>query len=194
MRRGLATLHVAGFPVDFRHFYPRGRVVRLPLYAWQRDRHWIDVGERGSETDGGRVLGPPIEASVAPGTWLWSVRRPGTDPTFVAEALAEAAPVFAPGAISVSNIEFSSEFEGDLQLAVTEGGQFQVAKRSEAGWEVCCRGDVQPIAAVRPVFGVAAATPANGAPHGGGRAVRRGLECRARASPAAADAGLDRPV
>ncbi|WP_437672444.1 beta-ketoacyl synthase N-terminal-like domain-containing protein [Sorangium sp. So ce131] len=39
----LGALYVAGFPVDWRGVHPRGgRPVRLPLYPWQREAHWIE--------------------------------------------------------------------------------------------------------------------------------------------------------
>jgi acyl transferase domain-containing protein/acyl carrier protein len=155
MRCALAALHAAGFPVDFRYLYPQGRVERLPLYPWQRDRHWIEVGDHASQSDPGRLLGAPIESSIDPGTWLWMVRRPGVDGTFIADALVEAAPIFAPGAISLTHVEFCSEFEGELQLAVTQTRRFQVAKRTDSGWRVCCRGDIGPIASVEPVLAAA---------------------------------------
>jgi acyl transferase domain-containing protein/aryl carrier-like protein len=40
---GLATLHCVGQAVDFASLYhDGGRVVTLPTYAWQRERHWLE--------------------------------------------------------------------------------------------------------------------------------------------------------
>ncbi|HET9526186.1 MAG TPA: SDR family NAD(P)-dependent oxidoreductase, partial [Pyrinomonadaceae bacterium] len=42
LHKGLAVLHCSGQPVRFASLYPKGgRVVSLPAYAWQRDRHWL---------------------------------------------------------------------------------------------------------------------------------------------------------
>jgi acyl transferase domain-containing protein len=39
---GLGTLHAAGYPVDFQRLYPEGSCLRLPVYPWQRERHWFE--------------------------------------------------------------------------------------------------------------------------------------------------------
>ncbi|HEU4767887.1 MAG TPA: SDR family NAD(P)-dependent oxidoreductase, partial [Pyrinomonadaceae bacterium] len=42
LHKGLAALHCSGQPVKFASLYPNGgRVVSLPAYAWQRERHWL---------------------------------------------------------------------------------------------------------------------------------------------------------
>jgi acyl transferase domain-containing protein len=46
MLSALGTLYVSGYPVEFRRLYPEGSYLRLPLYPWQRERHWIEVAER----------------------------------------------------------------------------------------------------------------------------------------------------
>lgn len=38
----LGALHAAGYPVDFRRLYPDGTCLRLPVYPWQRERHWFE--------------------------------------------------------------------------------------------------------------------------------------------------------
>jgi acyl transferase domain-containing protein len=35
-------LHGCGAEIDWRGVYPQGHVVRLPQYAWQRERYWLD--------------------------------------------------------------------------------------------------------------------------------------------------------
>jgi acyl transferase domain-containing protein len=37
----LAGLYAAGYPLDWRRVYPQGRIVALPRYPWQRERHWL---------------------------------------------------------------------------------------------------------------------------------------------------------
>jgi acyl transferase domain-containing protein/acyl carrier protein len=36
------ALYLAGFPVDFSKLYPTGACLRLPVYPFQRERHWIE--------------------------------------------------------------------------------------------------------------------------------------------------------
>jgi acyl transferase domain-containing protein len=45
MQNALGALHVSGFPVDFRRLYPEGECLRLPTYAWQRERYWIEASD-----------------------------------------------------------------------------------------------------------------------------------------------------
>ena len=40
MLRSLGELYCAGVPVEWSRLYPVGRVVHLPIYAWQRERLW----------------------------------------------------------------------------------------------------------------------------------------------------------
>ncbi|HEY8944596.1 MAG TPA: SDR family NAD(P)-dependent oxidoreductase, partial [Polyangiaceae bacterium] len=55
----LAALHVNGFPVDWRAVYGAGeRHVSLPLYPFQRDRHWVE--SEASERDRLGVPGHPL--------------------------------------------------------------------------------------------------------------------------------------
>ncbi|HEY1413850.1 MAG TPA: type I polyketide synthase, partial [Rhodopila sp.] len=41
----LGSLWAAGTPIDWRRVMPEGGTVRLPLYPWQRERHWVDAAE-----------------------------------------------------------------------------------------------------------------------------------------------------
>ena len=42
----LGALWAAGTPIDWRRVMPEGgTMVRLPLYPWQRERHWVDAAE-----------------------------------------------------------------------------------------------------------------------------------------------------
>ena len=42
----LGSLWAAGTPIDWRRVMPEGgTTVRLPLYPWQRERHWADAAE-----------------------------------------------------------------------------------------------------------------------------------------------------
>ncbi len=42
----LGAAWCAGYPLDFRRLFPSGgRAVALPLYPWQRERHWVALAE-----------------------------------------------------------------------------------------------------------------------------------------------------
>ncbi|MFC5719434.1 type I polyketide synthase [Streptomyces gamaensis] len=42
----LAQLHTRGVPVDWRAFFPGGRTVDLPTYAFQHERYWVEAAEQ----------------------------------------------------------------------------------------------------------------------------------------------------
>jgi acyl transferase domain-containing protein/acyl carrier protein len=39
-------LHAAGYSVNFARMYPEGVSLRLPVYPWQRERHWFEPSEQ----------------------------------------------------------------------------------------------------------------------------------------------------
>lgn len=81
--RSLAGLWTAGRPLDWRCLWPAGAAVaRLPLYPWQRERHWCDAAEVRVRPDGTAASGsvrrePSAEAAAAP--VAGPLARPGHD-------------------------------------------------------------------------------------------------------------------
>lgn len=72
MLSALGSLHASGVEVDWRAVYPRGRVVRLPRYAWQRERYWLE--HITAYTPGGRNAGTapaPAQSAAASSDWLY---------------------------------------------------------------------------------------------------------------------------
>ncbi len=75
---GLAALYAAGWPFDWRRFYPNGgRSVRLPQYPFQRERCWPEPGD-GTRTQYAHrtgqtspLLGHKFESSLDPKATLW---------------------------------------------------------------------------------------------------------------------------
>ncbi|MBX9255496.1 SDR family NAD(P)-dependent oxidoreductase [Desmonostoc muscorum CCALA 125] len=45
MLSSFGKLYTLGYPVDWYKLYPQGRVVPLPCYPWQRERHWNESEE-----------------------------------------------------------------------------------------------------------------------------------------------------
>ncbi|HEY4001514.1 MAG TPA: acyltransferase domain-containing protein, partial [Candidatus Xenobia bacterium] len=43
MLESLGALYTAGAPVGWQHLYPRGQVVSLPSYPWQRESYWVEA-------------------------------------------------------------------------------------------------------------------------------------------------------
>ncbi|MFD4509258.1 SDR family NAD(P)-dependent oxidoreductase [Streptomyces sp. NPDC058457] len=87
----LARLHVRGEAVDWGRMFPGARRQDLPLYAFQRQRHWL-AAEGPSPQDGWwyRAGWEPLPEPVAPrltGTWI-VVAESGDHDTAVDRALA----------------------------------------------------------------------------------------------------------
>ena len=78
MLAALGDLWVAGFPVEWRKLMPNGgRPVGLPLYPWQRERHWVEAAEIGEFGAAQKATAKPDAESLA---WLyrpdWQVSDP----------------------------------------------------------------------------------------------------------------------
>src|SRR5687767_5678916 len=98
----LGTVHCAGGAVDWpAHFTPRGRVVSLPLYPWQRKRYWRERSEqRAVAVDRARAEAPlyqlawrrverPAAGQRGTGRWLVLADAGGIG-SALAQALSEA--------------------------------------------------------------------------------------------------------
>lgn len=73
MRTAVERLMAAGAAVDWRTYFPRqGRVVDLPAYPWQRDRHWTASPHGWHRSSGDGDSGHPLlgeRAAVHEPTW-----------------------------------------------------------------------------------------------------------------------------
>jgi acyl transferase domain-containing protein len=80
----LGALWAAGLPLDWARVMPEGgRTIGLPLYPWQRERHWAEAAElRPDAGHGGALVKPPGEEARG-----WIYRLAWTE-----IALAEAEP------------------------------------------------------------------------------------------------------
>jgi acyl transferase domain-containing protein/NAD(P)-dependent dehydrogenase (short-subunit alcohol dehydrogenase family)/acyl carrier protein len=92
----LGGLHVAGYPIDWRQLYPGGgRLVRLPRYPWQRERHWCESLESREDRLGGGVhplLDRPLRAPLP----TWQVELTSALFPYLVDHRIEDTPVF-PG-------------------------------------------------------------------------------------------------
>ncbi|MEU8247756.1 acyltransferase domain-containing protein [Nonomuraea sp. NPDC048916] len=81
LRESLATIHVAGGPVDWRRLYPEGRPVRLPSYPWQRESHWFTPTSPPSTSERESTPVPPGPSPHPnPGPTSDPHPAPGPDP------------------------------------------------------------------------------------------------------------------
>jgi acyl transferase domain-containing protein/NAD(P)-dependent dehydrogenase (short-subunit alcohol dehydrogenase family) len=124
MLAGLGTLFGLGTPVEWSALHPSGgRPERLPSYAWQRERFWLEMPRprERAPSSGHPHLRHHVE-SAAQGTHFWDVdldvdafpyladhRLQGAivlpAATYVETALAAAREVFGPGA-TLEQVEF----------------------------------------------------------------------------------------
>lgn len=85
MLKSLAALYELGHTVEWARLYkPDVRHVRLPSYAWQHERCWLEAKPRGSDLDADResrselgghpLLGRPLRLADPAGTTVWEKR------------------------------------------------------------------------------------------------------------------------
>jgi amino acid adenylation domain-containing protein len=140
-------LYTSGVRVDWSGVYPHcGHCVRLPSYAWQRERMWMDVpkapeaaaaadarGARHPSSDGHPLLERSIALADPPGTHVFEVglgrglsyaedRRVNgpialPDPVCIEMAIAAVANVAGPGPWAATEVAFRSA------LVLPEGGE-----------------------------------------------------------------------
>ncbi len=168
----------AGAKVDWDTWFPRpGRVVALPAYPWQRERHWNGTAQAWGRSagDGPRdhsLLGArlasieptwsgPLERTTVP--WLDDHRVGGTvvmpGAAFVEMALAAGRRVL-DRAVEVDRLDINralvvpwDDDSGDVELQVSmadEDGVLRIASRTGTAWQVHARGRVRPLLAGVP--------------------------------------------
>jgi acyl transferase domain-containing protein/NADPH:quinone reductase-like Zn-dependent oxidoreductase/SAM-dependent methyltransferase/NADP-dependent 3-hydroxy acid dehydrogenase YdfG/acyl carrier protein len=150
-------------------FFPHpGRIVDLPAYAWQRDRHWNGSPELWVRSAGGAPIDHPLLGSrlssleptwqgrVDPSSISWlpdhkigdAVVMPAVG--YVEMALAAGRRALG-GAVEILGLEIPKAFtiredvEPEIQVSVSAEGAFRVASRNEAkaDWQLHVQGRVQ---------------------------------------------------
>jgi acyl transferase domain-containing protein/NADPH:quinone reductase-like Zn-dependent oxidoreductase/acyl carrier protein len=93
----LAALHVAGYPIDWSRLYPDGgRLVRLPRYPWQRERHWCESTESREDRFGSGAH-PLLDRPLRTPLPAWEVELSPALFPFLVDHRVDGTPVF-PGA------------------------------------------------------------------------------------------------
>ena len=161
MLASLGKLYTLGYPIDWNRQHPGGgRFVRLPLYPWQRERHWNESDVTRRDRTGILVhplLGQPLKSAYS----VWSVELdryrlaylndhrlqdvvvfPAA--AYVEMALAAAREVFGPGPAEVEDLTLHRAIimpnsESVLVQLVREPGQpsfniYSHANGSEQPW------------------------------------------------------------
>ena len=170
MDTAVASLIASGAAVDWPAWFPSpGRVVALPAYPWQRERHWNGDSSSWRDSDGAGPADHPLLGRRLPSlepTWvneLSSTQRdrfrdhrvgntivmPATG--FVTLGLEAGRRVLGPNVEIVGlDIQKALVFHDggaqQLQVSVSsEDGTFRIASRADAAadWQVHARGRVQ---------------------------------------------------
>jgi malonyl CoA-acyl carrier protein transacylase len=71
------ALWASGVPLDWRRLLPEGAPVRLPLYPWQRERHWIEAADRRAPGAARARRACPDDASLG---WIRTLRWVPAEP------------------------------------------------------------------------------------------------------------------
>ncbi|HET6546723.1 MAG TPA: SDR family NAD(P)-dependent oxidoreductase [Rhodanobacteraceae bacterium] len=141
--RALASLHVNGVDVRFQSLYRREAGVALPLYRWQRERHWFEPAAAGVGADSIPVANDPHpllrrRVETAHPTWEARLDEPHLDylddhlidgtavfpgAGYVEMALAAARRLEPDGEIALRDVEFLRP----LVLADRKGLRIQIA-------------------------------------------------------------------
>jgi phthiocerol/phenolphthiocerol synthesis type-I polyketide synthase B len=119
MLAALGALWSAGYPVDWRRVMPAGGApVRLPLYPWQRERHWAEAAEMRpvGAAAGGDAVRRPDEAVRG---WLYRFAWPVREPS---PAAADAARAATRWLVLSGNERLAGVTAGALALAGVNAG------------------------------------------------------------------------
>jgi acyl transferase domain-containing protein/acyl carrier protein len=81
---GAGKLYTLGYPLDFEKLFPdKGQPVKLPAYAWQRKRYWLDLMDSDVEVIPGVKIDHPLlgrrlpDLAQLPGKYIWENRVNG---------------------------------------------------------------------------------------------------------------------
>jgi phthiocerol/phenolphthiocerol synthesis type-I polyketide synthase B len=114
----LAGLWAVGYPIDWRRAIPgSGRTVSLPLYPWQRERHWVEAAELriGSSVSGQRRSRPSNEERG----WLHRLQWVPAD---ASPAIVEPAAPQRPWLIFTANASMGPELVDAFAMAGVSAG------------------------------------------------------------------------
>jgi acyl transferase domain-containing protein/NADPH:quinone reductase-like Zn-dependent oxidoreductase/NAD(P)-dependent dehydrogenase (short-subunit alcohol dehydrogenase family)/acyl carrier protein len=129
----LGALHVHGRDLDWMHLYPEGgQCIRLPTYAWQRERYWLGDEARPRysarpsrllprvESGTHPLLGTALLLSVQPSLHFWEQSLSTTSVPYLSDHRVQNEAVF-PGAGYVEMVlAAAAEVHGKAPVALEE--------------------------------------------------------------------------
>jgi acyl transferase domain-containing protein/NADPH:quinone reductase-like Zn-dependent oxidoreductase/acyl carrier protein len=100
LARSLASLHIFGLGVDFGAYGSGGRVVEVPLYAYQRERYWFSVRNRLDRFRPTHpMLGEGFVSSLDPRLRSWDFALDADTAGFVADLRVDGSAVLQAGVL-----------------------------------------------------------------------------------------------
>jgi acyl transferase domain-containing protein/acyl carrier protein len=141
----LGWLHVRGHQVNWREVLPAGRRVKLPTYAFQRERYWLEASLRGDgvgEPSGHPLLGGRMTLAESGGV-VFTTRVSGRQPGWLGEHVVFGQ-VLMPGTGLVEmalaagerlGLEYLEELTLETALRVPESGTSEIQLWVEAADE-----------------------------------------------------------
>ncbi|XXZ16827.1 SDR family NAD(P)-dependent oxidoreductase [Sorangium sp. So ce315] len=126
----LGELHSSGLPIDWSRLFPRGRLVDLPTYAFQRERHWREApplaaaqgsaGYRAQAEGGHPLLGPSFRMSAPAGVVFWERALSLAALPWLSDHRVEAACLFPAAGYIEMGLAAAREVAFDRQLALED--------------------------------------------------------------------------
>jgi acyl transferase domain-containing protein len=178
----LAALYAAGYPIDWRKLHPgSGRFVDLPLYPWQRERHWQEASRDLCPT--GKQVHPLLGQRLECAQVQWQVQLdtrnleylldhrvqdrvllPGT--VHLEMAVAAGRELFGDIPVAVEDHEIPEPLLLDgkqpplVQFALESDGAFGIYARTggQAGWRLQGKGKLAQVHGSRDLPRIAPAT------------------------------------
>jgi 1-acyl-sn-glycerol-3-phosphate acyltransferase len=158
--RAAAALHVDGLEIDWSALYERDATLRLPLYPWQRERHWFEPAASAQRAaPAADDPHPLLHHRVAAAQPLWETRLSQASLVWLDDHVIQSAPVFPgagyvemalvaarrlhpEGALVLRDVEFlrplvlAGRDEIAMQIAVdSESSRFEIHSRRLDGTE-----------------------------------------------------------
>ncbi|WP_189944330.1 type I polyketide synthase, partial [Streptomyces aurantiogriseus] len=114
----LARAYVRGASVDWGAFFPGGRAVALPTYAYQRERYWHETSAGAPARSGHPLLDPPVELAAGQGVLFAGRLDPDARPWLADHTVRGRA--LLPGAAVAEMVLYAARQVGGGTGAVTE--------------------------------------------------------------------------
>ncbi len=129
----LGALYCQGWKIAWENLYPGGKCVALPLYPWQRQRHWYQDGEtpatapssspqvgEAAPADSHPLLGRHLALARPAGAHLWHLELSPYSPDYLDDHRVSMATVVPAAAYVEMALAAVAELHGDGPRAVND--------------------------------------------------------------------------